>query len=123
MKIHIIENSNAKKIEGLDFNIKFQLHSNCDVCENLSEEECISFGKEISNNKIMTIKWNVLCNILTEEWADKSGCGVILYHTKSYEEAKYLNEKHHLGFKYNITQWGDSSYILTKWYGDLNLNI
>ena len=92
-------------------------YSNCETCGNLTEEECLVFSDEISKNEIDPKKWEMLSFLLDEEWANETGCSVIIYHSETYQEAKNLNNNYHLKFKHNITKWGEKSYILTKWYG------
>ena len=87
---------------------------------NLTEEECDNFGDEIVNNNITPKKWEILCNILSENWAESTGGSVRIYHCNSYEEAKILNDKYHKNLNYNITKWGEFSYILIKWFGDIS---
>ena len=120
MKTHIIKQSRAKKLEGVEFKLNFELHSNCESCGNLTEEECDNFGDEIVNNNITPKKWEILCNILSDNWADSTGGSVRIYHCNSYEEAKILNDKYHKNLNYNITKWGEFSYILIKWFGDIS---
>jgi hypothetical protein len=117
MKTHIISNKNAIKMAGVDFDFKLKLHSNCITCGNLTEKDCLGFSEDIANNKIDSKKWELLSSLLNEEWSNETGCSLILFHSETYEEAESLNKQYHRNLKFNITKWGEKSYILIKWYG------